>query len=306
MFEEVVLVRRRSPDWTALAADFRRGVRIERSRYIPPEGEIPGLSPHLGDDIDRWNARFRTDFFTYRSVLAQISEATMGQVRHARHYGFSDTAGLVQRATRTETYFYFHDDDDFYAPDLLAAIRSDDATFDAIVTPMFRIGQRISTFVRRGFEAEWTWGERSTPGGRYQTNNYGIHSRHCASAEALSAVTEHVHASATGDRQGFRDRVLATTLSATIKTPGSASALRQVFDGEDRLQQMFETFIRTLAGIELPDRYGWLAEPAGRVRRLVECVYGGVDCAAGAGEPGARLGSSDAVTTPLKRADDPV
>ena len=275
MFEEVVLVRRRSPDWTALASDFRQGVAIDRSRYIPPEGEIPGLSPSLGDDIDRWNARFRTDFFTYRSVLAEISEQALRQVRHARHFGFDDKAGLLDYASKTAAYVYFHDDDDVYAPDLLAAIRGDDATSDAIVTPMFRIGQRVSTFVRRGFEAAWVWGERSTPGGRYQTNNYGIHSRHCTSLAGLSAVTEHVNASAYGDRQGFADRILATPLSATMKTPGSASALRHVFESEDRLQQMFETFIGTLASIDLPDHYAWVAEPARRVRQLVECVYGG-------------------------------
>lgn len=277
MFDEVVLVRRRSPDWAGLASEFRRGITIDRRRYIPPEGDIPNLPASLADDIDRWNTRFRTDFFTYRSVLAQISDMNVRQVAQSRHYSFSDKAGLLDIAARSSTYFYFHDDDDFYAPHLLAAIQSDDASFDAIVSPMFRIGQRISTFVRRGFAAEWTWGERSTPGGRYQTNNYGIHSRHCASLAGLAAVTEHVDASTYGDQQGFADRVLATPLSATIKTPGSASALRQVFESEDRLQQMFETFIQTLATIDLPDQHAWMAEPARRVRRLVECVYGGED-----------------------------
>lgn len=287
MIDEVVLVRRRSPDWAALASDFRRGLAIDRSRYIPPEGEIPGLSPRLGDDIDRWNARFRTDFFTYRGALAQISDDNVRQVAHARRFGFGDKAGLMAFAARADTYVYFHDDDDFYAPHLLAAIQGEDTSFDAVVSPMFRIGQRISTFVRQGFEADWTWGERSTPGGRYQTNNYGIHSRHCTSLAGLAAVTEHVHASAYGDRQGFVDRVLQTPLSATLKTPGSASALGQVFESEDRLKQMFETFIQTLATIALPDRHAWLIEPARRVRQLVECVYGGKDYGAIA-EPGPR------------------
>lgn len=277
MFDEVVMVRRRSPDWTALASAFRQGLAIDRSRYIPPEGEIPGLSPRLGDDIDRWNARFRTDFFTYRSALAQISDDNVLQVARSRRYGVGDKAELMAFAARSSTYVYFHDDDDVYAPHLLDAIQSEDASFDAVVSPMFRIGQRVSTFVRRGFQADWTWGERSTPGGRYQTNNYGIHSRHCASLAGLAAVTEHVNASACGDRHGFVDRVLATPLSATIKTPGSASALRQVFESEDRLREMFETFIHTLATIALPDQHGWLIEPARRVRQLVECVYGGND-----------------------------
>lgn len=277
MLTEVVLVRRRSPDWTTLASEFRQGLSIDRSRYIPPDGDIPGLSVHLGDDIDRWNTRFKTDFFTYRSALARISDTNLRQVGQARHYRFSDRAALMDVAARADTYFYFHDDDDFYAPHLLAGIQSDDTSFDAIVSPMFRIGQRISTFVRRGFEADWIWGERSTPGGRYQTNNYGIHGRHCASAAGLLAVTEHVHASAYGDRQGFVDRVLATPLSATIKTPGSASAMHQVFESEDRLRQMFETFLQTLATIALTDQHAWLLEPVRQVRQLVACVYGGGD-----------------------------
>ena len=277
MFEEVVLVRRRSPDWAALASDFRRGLAVDRSRYIPAEGEVPGLSVHLGDDIDRWNRRFRTDFFTYRSVLAQISNASMRQVNHARRYGFRDTEELTALAARSDTYFFFHDDDDVYAPHLLAGIAGDDTRFDAVVSPMVRVGQRISTFIRRGFEAEWVLGERSTPGGRYQTNNYGIHSRHCTSPAGLAAVTEHVHASAHGDQQGFADRVLDTPLSMTIKTPGSASSLRQVFESEDRLTQMFETFIATLATIVVADQPAWLVEPARRVGDLVACVYAGKD-----------------------------
>lgn len=299
MFDEVVLVRRRSPDWATLAAEFRRGLPIDRSRYIPPEGDIPNLPLSLGDDIDRWNARFRTDFFTYRDALARISDQNLRQVRQSRRYRFSETTALMAYAARSGTYFYFHDDDDLYAPHLLAGIQSDDTSFDAVVSPMVRIGQRVSTFVRRDFEAEAIVGERSTPGGRYQTNNYGIHSRHCGSLDGLAAVTEHVDASRYGDQLGFSDRLLVTPLSATMKTPGSASALRLVFESEDRLHHMFETYLETLATIDLPDQHAWLAEPIQRVRRLVECVYSGGD-----------YGLSDehraAPGTPLKRSGDPV
>jgi hypothetical protein len=73
--------------------------------------------------------------------------------------------------------------------------------------------------------------------------------------------------------------VLPSVISATVKTPASASALGIFSGNSDSHKQAFDKFIEhcSLTLSELPARYSWLAEPLRTILRLVESVSRGDD-----------------------------
>jgi hypothetical protein len=68
MQPKIILVSRQSPDWSALACDFRRGLPIDPTRFTPPE-RIPGFPRNIAELIGRWNAQMALDFFSCRARL---------------------------------------------------------------------------------------------------------------------------------------------------------------------------------------------------------------------------------------------
>ncbi len=273
----IVLVRRRGPDWPSLSRDFRAGRPVDRTLYLPEDGII-GMPVNLGDLIDTWNRRFSIDYFTFRAVLAAMTEQSVARVAGARRCGYDEVCDLANGPEHGDSYFFFHDDDDVFAPSLAAATADGDSGPDAIVCPIFRVGQRIETVVRDGCAVDHVWGKRVRPGRRYQTNNYGIHARHCrVPGPDMAALREHAEASTLADARGFVDRIVPVVASATIKTPSSVSAIVQVLEREDTCRSFFETCVRNFTAVDLPDRFGWVAEPVRMIGRLIDCVRRGGD-----------------------------
>jgi hypothetical protein len=270
----IAFVCRQAPDWRALSEDYRRGIPINPSRYVPSH-PIPGFPNRIDLLISQWNKRFSIDFFSFRHVLAELSKRSIAGVENHYRFSYGELTGAAELGARAGGFVYFHDDDDFFAPHLasIVGMRRDEP--DALVTPMFRIGTDAFTFVRDGCTPDVLCGPPRPHDFRYQTNNYGIASRHCQRVEQLRALKDHVFASFYADKEGFRDEILPFVVSATVKTPGSASMLPVIFRSEQCLVRSFELVIATLHTSLVPP---WLSRPLHTIATLVERVYRGESC----------------------------
>ena len=272
--EPIVLLRRQSPAWRELSADRRRGVPIDPARYIP-DHDVPGFPTNIAELISAWNNRFRIDFFTFRWILAELSRNNLAAVQGTRRFDYTQLSAVADLAATTPFYAYFHDDDDFFAPYAGSVTSALSGTPDAIVTPLFRASTYTFTFVRDGAEAEFIWGPRRAFDFRFQSNNYGIHSRRCDTIEKVKALADHILASQQAHREGYSEELLPIIVSATVKTPASASVLPVIMDDEKTLITLFEGFIARFAMPHLPARYRWISQPLQQIAQLVASVYRG-------------------------------
>lgn len=269
----MILVRRQSPDWAGLSRDFRAGSPIDGSRFVP-DHEIFGFPSHIETLVEQWNARFSMDFFSFRAAVADLSAACVNAIPGARSFALEDVERVVEIAAREDAYIYFHDDDDFFSPRLTSVVRGVGTQPDAIVTPLFRIGLPTFTFVREGHASVPVWGEVRRPDFRFQSNNYGISSRRCRSMSDLWALKDHVAASARADELGFEDAVLPTPLSATVKTPGSASMLPSVFASNASPEEVVLRYADQLRRLETPPGCAWIGRPIEEIGGLVGALVG--------------------------------
>ena len=270
----IIFLRRQSPDWGSLSEDYRHGVNINADRYIPTH-LIPAFPRHVDRLIEQWNSRFNIDFFSFRYVLSSLSQKSLASVPNSYRLFFEDIGAIGNYTENSDAYVYFHDDDDFFAPYLSSVICHFIPQPDVIVTPLFRIGTDTFTYVREGLIPDYVLGRCKLHDFRYQTNNYGINSRHCLLLNNCFALKDHIWASYFADQCRFHDLILPTVLSATVKTPGSALMLPQIFINEEILRNTFEQFIKSLSQIDLPEEYNWLAVPISKIIRLVQSVYAG-------------------------------
>ena len=109
----VVLIRRQSPDWRGLSSDYIHRRDIDPTRFVP-DHEIEGFPENIESLIAIWNKRFAIDFFTYRSVLAELSRKSVEAIKRAHVFEFDDHAAVLDLTWRRECYNWFHDDDDFF------------------------------------------------------------------------------------------------------------------------------------------------------------------------------------------------
>ena len=270
----IVLLRRQSPDWAALSSDFRRGQPIDPRRYVPDHA-VPGFPHDVAALIGAWNERFDTDFFTFRALLVRLSAANLAAVGEASRYAYDQLPDIAALARTGPFYLYPHDDDDFFAPYAAQVVRAAAHECDALVTPLFRIGKRSCTFVPTGCAAEHVLGEPRAQDFRFQTNNYALHSRRLTDPEKIRAVKDHIEASAYAEAHAFTLSTAPQVLSATVKTPASASILAQAFKGRLALRRAFHQAIDELYALELPERYGWLDGPCRRIALWLEAIYRG-------------------------------
>lgn len=278
----VLLIRRQSPDWTLLSNDYYHGRTIDPQRFIP-DHEISGFPQNIATLIGNWNDRFAIDFFTYRAILEDLSLKSAKAVEHARVFEFADLDAIVHQTQREECFAWFHDDDDFFSPNLSHLTDSLPETQglpDVLVTPLIKIGHKTFTFARDGLKPDYTLGKLRPHSYRYQTNNYGIHSRHLRSAAQIIALKDHIAGSAEADRLQFVDGLLPSVISATVKTPASASSLPLTLANEEAVQKHFAVFLDTLEGISLPTELEWIAKPIRTIRRVTASVLAGADYSA--------------------------
>jgi hypothetical protein len=274
MIDLVVLIKRQSPDWQSLAADYRRGRPIAPERYVPPH-PIPGFPPAIETLIDTWNKRFAIDFFTVRAIIAGLSQVCISSVARSHAFGLADFASVERLAGSRNFMAFFHDDDDFFAPDIFARLLPTDVfAFDTCVFPLYRIHADLFTFVRDDMQADFVLGRRQGFDFRFQSNNYGVSSRLCSAAN-LRALTDHVLASRVADACGFSEKVFSSAVSATVKTPASASQLPVVLGDTAAGEAQFSGFFAQFSRPELPADHAWLAGPLSLIARLLQAVAAG-------------------------------
>jgi hypothetical protein len=269
-----VFIRRQSPDWHGLSLDFRKGLDIDPSRFVP-DHHIPAFPADIKALIGQWNHRFNIDFFTCRSIISRLSENNISAIPNSARFEYHQHSWLIDLANREEFHAFFHDDDDFFAPYISQRLSAHGAeNFDTVVSPLFRVNASLCTFAKSGHPVDFLWGSRFPFYYRFHTNNYGIHSRIC-SPEVLRGMKDHILASSYADREDFSELVLPSAISATVKTPCSASFLPKVFSSDAELKRQFEGFITRFSRPDLPPEYIWLSEPLEKISGLLDAVYRG-------------------------------
>ena len=263
----VILVVRQSPDWDALAIDHARGVEIDPARYLPPK--TVQFPPSVDAAIARWNALYPVDFFTCRAVLRNIARANLAAVSESLVLGFAD----LPHALPSSGYrLFFLDDDDWFAPDTarrLAGVGDEDVA----VFPLPRLDAPTFTFCRQPPGAGVAVGRSGRAPMRFMTNNYGLHPRMCATRDVL-AFADHHAASKEADRQELTDAYHDVVVSATNKTPVSASVIQHILTDKEKFQRHVQAFVAGLERLALPPGAAWMREPVRLTVDLFAFVLG--------------------------------
>jgi len=260
----VVLALRQSPDWRALAEAHARGRPVDPGRYVPSH-HVPSFPDHIQQCIARWNAGFSVDFFTCRSELQRIARATLDAVEGGLVLTRED---LPARLPEGRFRLFFLDDDDWFAPDTAARIDTTGEE-DVIVFPLVRLDAPVWTFVRGLTPTSPVIGRPSRFSNRYQTNNYGLHRRLCSPA-TLADLADHILASEAAERLGLRDAYHDVMVSATNKTPVSASVVARIIDDEAAFRRHVVAFVASLRALVLPEHASWMGDPLRRTVTLFE------------------------------------
>jgi hypothetical protein len=268
--ETFVFVRRQSPDWAGLARLHRSRTYVDPQRYLP-DHEIAGFPPNVDRAIERWNERFRIDYFTARAILAKLSDGNIGSIANAKRFDYSEQRQILNLARECRFVLFFHDDDDFFASDLPVRLASLDGNVDVHVFPLFRVHSHLATFVRDGQPAEFIWGTRRSFDFRFQSNNYGIESG-ILSESLLTGMKDHVEASSYADAHNLSEALYPFVISATVKTPCSASHLPQLLEHPRDFEREMKTFVRRFAHPDLPAAYGWLDQPLRSIAHLFDAI----------------------------------
>jgi hypothetical protein len=103
----------------------------------------------------------------------------------------------------------------------------------------------------------------------WQTN-----SKRCREVSDLWFIKDHVKASSYADQRDFSDCVLSAPISATVKTPASASMLPMVLQSEEKGREYFSAFLEGVRSTPAPPGYEWIAKPVQEIARLVEEACG--------------------------------
>jgi hypothetical protein len=262
----IVFAKRQAPDWSAIASDYRRGVAIDPSRYVPSR-PIPSFPDNIVSLVTRWNELFAVDFFTVRAFLAALSRDSLRAVNGAIQFDHGDVSGLMSLAETRPFWLFFHDDDDFFADDMLTRLADVDPAVDSCVFPLPRVHRDLVTFAPSAGDIEFTMGRRHPFLFHFHTNNYGIHSRLCT-PENLMGLKDHIEGSDYAVRAGFSRVVLPFIVSATVKTSCSASMLPTLLSDPAKYLADMRQFAARFGDPGLPPRYAWLEKPVRQIASL--------------------------------------
>jgi hypothetical protein len=266
--ERIVLVLRQSPDWSALAADYARGLDIDAARYVPRH-HVPDFPGHIEQCVARWNATYGVDFFACRAELRAIARATLDAVAGGLLLTRDE---LPLRLPNGDFRLFFLDDDDWFAPDT-AARMTGIGEEDVAVFPLLRLDAPVFTFARQYGPSSQVVGRVSRFSNRYHTNNYALHPRLCT-PDRLAAMADHHTASAEADRLGLTDVYYDVMVSATNKTPVSASVVTRIVEDEAKFRAHVGAFVTALRDLVLPPHALWMHDPIRRTIDLFVRVLG--------------------------------
>jgi hypothetical protein len=269
---QIILVRRRSPDWHGLACDYEAGLPIDPLRYKPTD--VPGLPEDLPLCIRLWNQIFRVNFFRCRHILKAISERTLARVRSGLVISDDELGGLPAMVGKSRFMLFFFDDDDLFAPDMIDVLSTVNvADSDVAVFPLVRLGDHSYTFVRSGHTARVVVGRRQDFRYRFQTNNYGISSK-IALSPHLEHLKEHVVGSMYADAQKLTESYFDVVLSATNKTPCSLAMIRTLPSCVEEYLSYVRRYVKNLRQLKVPPEVGWLNAPLEETATLFDSTLG--------------------------------
>jgi hypothetical protein len=264
MTQQPLFILRQSPDWHSLAADFKQGNKIDPARFRPPV-PVPGFPGNIVQLVAQWNETMGVDFFSCRSRLKEMCEDSIAKIPGAKRVSYLDLESIGPEITNYVAFF--HDDDDWFAPDMariLEDVLPDD--YDICVFPLVRIATLTSTVIRQGGRPDVLVGVPRPFSHRYQSNNYGINGRICNN-ETLLNMKDHVLGSEFANTKGLRDTYVNRVLSATVKTPCSAQAVAQMFRDPAKARTHVQAYVTAIKALEIPGNLPWIAE---RLKNVIE------------------------------------
>lgn len=264
--EQIVFVRRRSPDWQGLANCYEAGLPIDPSSY-KPEVRVRGFPEDIVKCIRVWNETFPVNFFRCRGVLKEISERSLRQVSNAVILTEERIDELPAITNGLHSLVFFFDDDDLFAPGMFELLSDTDfSRCDVAVFPLIRLAEIIGTFVRAGHPARVVVGGREDFRHRYHTNNYGIAG--IAHTDHLMNMKDHMQASTYADQYEFHDRYFDILISATNKTPCSAQHLGRLPSRIHEYRAFIRRYVDSLGRLKVPPELDWLSEPLSATIKL--------------------------------------
>ena len=278
---KVLFARRQSPDWEMISRHYRNGDTVDPSWFVPQE-DLPGFPTDIVELIGNWNKAFSIDFFTFRARVAKKSRANISAIPASLSFSYDDPALLEAMTALPAALVYFHDDDDFFSPRIAEAVVGIEAQCDALVSPLFRIGSGTSTFVKPEVGSDYIWGAKGAFHMLFQSNNYGLRAGFFSNPADILEFKDHVMASAAAIRLGLNVCDIATPLSATVKTPASASMLKTIVGPRAMVLRRlglsglrtdyFQKLLDSSKMDGVPDEYDWVKEPLEDIRTMVSCI----------------------------------
>jgi hypothetical protein len=270
MIDQIVLAMRTSPDWGLLARDYAAGIRVPPSRYFPFHDlrfsrDIPQL-------IERWNRLSALSYFACRHKLREIADDSLAQVEHVIRTEWTRVPSLLDELGEVRLLLFYHDDDDWFHPALADLLhRIDVQAIDAVVFPFLRLASTITTFTHEGTPTAGAIGRVEPFRYRYCTNNYGLTSRALAQ---WSKLVEHTMASETAQALNFTDLQVDKVISATSKTPCSASWLAKLPDDASGFERYVMDYVEILEAARIPAESRWIEAPLRKTLELFRSVCG--------------------------------
>lgn len=278
---KIFFVRRQAPDWHTLSEDYRNGKLIDPKRFVPAE-DIPGFPANIVKLIDRWNSAYSVDFFTFRAVVSSLSRKNISGIEHSMSLTYDDPQLFELLRAHDDALVYFHDDDDFFSPDIAKVVFHTDWDGDVIVSPLFRIGADTFTFVKPDVGSDYVWGEARDFHLPFQSNNYGMRVTLFEKPDDLIAFKDHVEASEAFLRLKMKAHQITTPISATVKTPASASVLNYILSPKAQLlrriglgalrRDLFRGFLSDSDPDGVPAEYDWIKGPVEELQALVQAI----------------------------------
>lgn len=268
---KIAFVMRQSPDWGVLAADYEAGGQIDPCRY-KPQPDLPGFPPRIEESIAAWNQRFELNYFRCRQRLKEITLGLMAGMPDSELLAQSSLAAGAETLRNSRTLLFYMDDDDWFAPDIRERLQGLDlGDIDVAVFPLVRIGQPVYTFIRQAEPARIVIGERLNFRFRYQTNNYGVVLERMA-PDSWAALKDHSDASRYADLHNLTDGYFDRIISATSKTPCSATALATVLKLQKHSAAIVRRYVDALRATAIPDGVSWLRAPLRQTVELFDAV----------------------------------
>ena len=271
--ERLVFVMRQSPDWKSLSSDYEAGFAIDSRRYKPP-GYIQNFPDNIETCISIWNGSFPVNFFRCRQKLKEIAIRLLSKVKNSVLLSATDIPMIPSLMGNENFLLFFHDDDDWFSPDTFERLKAVDVDDGIVVFPLVRFYTDTFTFVRRSETAALTVGPAKQFDFRYQTNNYAI-SRKVALTKDLYRLRDHVEASCYANDEVLFDRYFDLLISATNKTPCSASRLQWLLKDRENFRSSISEYIDGLRGISIPSEVCWCVSALKETIELFELVLAG-------------------------------